>query len=29
MPYDEDPALAAYAQPPSEGERVTATFCGT
>ena len=29
MPFGDDPDFAAYAQPPSESERVTATFCGT
>ena len=28
-PYDDDPALAHYAAPPREEERVLQTFCGT
>ena len=28
-PYDDQPAFAAYTQPPQEEERVTQTFCGT
>jgi uncharacterized protein YdiU (UPF0061 family) len=28
-PYDDQPAYAAYAEPPQEEERVTQTFCGT
>ena len=28
-PFVDDPAFAAYADPPAEGEAVTATFCGT
>ena len=28
-PYDDQPAFAAYAEPPKPGEEVTATFCGT
>jgi uncharacterized protein YdiU (UPF0061 family) len=28
-PYDERPELARFADPPSEDERVLATFCGT
>ena len=28
-PYDDQPDLARYAEPPAEAERVTATFCGT
>ncbi len=28
-PYDDDPALQHYAQPPREHERVLQTFCGT
>lgn len=28
-PFADDPAFAAYADPPAEGEAVTATFCGT
>ncbi len=28
-PFDEDPAHAAYADPPLDGEHVTRTFCGT
>lgn len=29
QPFADDPAFADYADPPTEGERVTATFCGT
>ena len=28
-PYDDQPAFAAYAEPPKPGEEITATFCGT
>ncbi len=28
-PYADDPALAAYREPPKPAERVTQTFCGT
>ncbi|MDQ8731838.1 protein adenylyltransferase SelO family protein [Bradyrhizobium sp. LHD-71] len=28
-PYDDQPAFAAYAEPPAPEERVTQTFCGT
>ncbi|MGD0106929.1 MAG: protein adenylyltransferase SelO [Rhodopila sp.] len=28
-PYRDDPSLERYAMPPSEGERVLQTFCGT
>lgn len=28
-PFSDDPAFAGFAVPPSDGERVTATFCGT
>ena len=28
-PFDDDPALALYATPPREAERVLQTFCGT
>jgi uncharacterized protein YdiU (UPF0061 family) len=28
-PFDDDPSLAAYTQPPREEERVLRTFCGT
>ena len=28
-PFDDQPALAAYADPPLPGERVSETFCGT
>jgi uncharacterized protein YdiU (UPF0061 family) len=28
-PFDDDPAFAAYTDPPAEGEHVTHTFCGT
>jgi uncharacterized protein YdiU (UPF0061 family) len=28
-PYEDQPAFAAYAEPPQPGEEVTATFCGT
>ncbi|PSJ40556.1 protein adenylyltransferase SelO [Allosphingosinicella deserti] len=28
-PYDDQPDLARYSEPPAEAERVTATFCGT
>jgi uncharacterized protein YdiU (UPF0061 family) len=29
LPYQEQPALAAYANPPQPNERVLQTFCGT
>lgn len=29
QPYVDDPAFADFARPPTEAERVTATFCGT
>jgi uncharacterized protein YdiU (UPF0061 family) len=29
QPFANDPAFADYADPPTENERVTATFCGT
>lgn len=29
QPFRDDPAFADHAAPPTEGERVTATFCGT
>jgi uncharacterized protein YdiU (UPF0061 family) len=29
QPFSDDPAFADYADPPTENERVTATFCGT
>ncbi|MCQ4634203.1 YdiU family protein [Shinella sp. CPCC 100929] len=28
-PYEDQPAFAAYAEPPRPGEEITATFCGT
>ena len=28
-PYEDQPAFAAYAEPPKPGEEITATFCGT
>jgi uncharacterized protein YdiU (UPF0061 family) len=28
-PYDDQPALAGYAEPPKPDERVLQTFCGT
>jgi len=28
-PYQDQPAFAAYAEPPRPGEEITATFCGT
>ncbi|WP_421592612.1 protein adenylyltransferase SelO [Shinella sp. M27] len=28
-PYADQPAFAAYAEPPKPGEEITATFCGT
>lgn len=28
-PYEDQPAFAAYGEPPKPGEEVTATFCGT
>ena len=28
-PFDDQPALMAYAEPPEPSERVTQTFCGT
>ena len=28
-PYEEQPAFAAYAEPPEPTERVYQTFCGT
>jgi uncharacterized protein YdiU (UPF0061 family) len=29
QPYEDQPAFAAYADPPQTGERVFQTFCGT
>ncbi|MGD9480878.1 protein adenylyltransferase SelO [Shinella sp. G-2] len=28
-PYEDQPAFAAYSEPPRPGEEITATFCGT
>jgi len=28
-PYEDQPAFAAYGEPPKPGEEITATFCGT
>jgi len=28
-PYDDQPEVAEYEQPPQESERVLQTFCGT
>jgi serine/tyrosine/threonine adenylyltransferase len=28
-PFDDQPAFAAYADPPQDDERVVCTFCGT
>ncbi len=28
-PFEDQPAYAAYAEPPEESQRVTQTFCGT